>query len=196
MLKALDPGDLVDAGLLRNVLESNVTSLGKTRGFLDACLDSVSITQRPTVDSARKATRVFATAELFERVALYMHPRDILHVIQVNKGTISIFKDSPKLKDKLSLRRAEDVFLYSVFTTEPARNDEDITTGFTDVDLEIADMHKGIANADGTITQAHRDQLQAKLEAFGDLPEVGPRCRDMLIFPALRPHHARHFELL
>lgn len=162
--------------MLREVLESNTRTLEVIRHHIDSCIQSYPITSRPTTASAARAKEVFGMAELLEQILLYVAPRDILHAIQVSHATLNILKESPKLRERFSLRCDETGFFSSAFLRgSDGDEDESLFTDF-DVRFEYWSESNGHDN-----TPNHRISITADFEAFSPLPKIGSRCRDMLI---------------
>ena len=199
LLKILDQDDF-DPKQFRTLIEQNVSRLQKTRLVLEDCRDTIPLRHRPTEASAAKAKQVLETAELFEHILLHAHPRDTLAAAQVTRATYDLFKDSPRFHDQLGLRRSENGFLYTAFAesdsdeaqsqSEEGHHDsypgleqyENYHFTFANFKVKYTVKEQTSATAGGSLQSRHRALVEASFAAVDDLPRIGTRCREMLIF--------------
>lgn len=161
LLQVVNNGELIDAETLRSFLEGNAALVKDTRQYLDDCLDSIPITLRHTPASTAKAVKVFGIHELFEHIALYLHPRDLLNAIKVKSRAYSISESSPKLEAMLNMRRSTKGFMNIPF---PARSDSDgggIATPFDDFQATLRYQQDRTQRTDGTWTESHHVYIKA-----------------------------------
>ena len=178
LLKSVEDGTF-DLQALRDVLESNESNLLRVRRSVEANVRDIPIENRPTTASAMRAKQVLDTAELFEQIVLCLDPRDALSAIQITKNTLGFFDDSPKLQDKLSMRRAENGFLYSPFNLE----DVESFTSFANFQVNhiVCNNHQNDWGDEAEKEMPYRVTITAGFDQWDQLPNLGTRCRRMLI---------------
>lgn len=166
---------------LRQLVTEQKHALDATRNFIDSCMSSIPINLRPTTASSIKATQVLATPELLEQILLYISPREVLRAVQINKAAHQIFNDSPKLRDKLSLRVSPTGFLDSIFLT-PGFCPQIEKFDCIEAEFMHLNPEDGGTGWGSPPPRAFSKQVRLNMRwGTGELPTIGGLCRSMLV---------------
>lgn len=169
--------------MLRKALESSGPNFRKIRRFLDVAMLDIPIESRPTATSAAQATKTLQRAELFERVVLYLSPREALSAIQISKHAQSFLQDSNRINAHLSLIAAKDRFIDSAFKSLHA--EDGVPTIFDNFEVTYLSLGFHYSNSgQANRPQQHRKNrviVTARFAQSKTLPRIGSRCQSMLI---------------
>lgn len=173
MQSSIENGTGLKRDQAQSALAANKKAMRSIKDFLDSCLASFPMRYRPTRNSHLKAQQVLSTPELLEAILFELPPFELLGAVRINRATFQIFKDSPRLLDRLQLRRRKG-----------GHFSNSISDGFPGLPINTSNLGGMFSDYEYSRGEFENVGVEINVKRRADLA-IGSRCRSMLV---IRPH--------